>query len=695
VPMNLEKTRNIGIMAHIAAGKTTTTERVLYYAGRTHRIGEVDDGAAQMDWMDIEKERGITITSAATTVYWHDHRINIIDTPGHVDFIVDVERSLRILDGAIALFCSVGGVEPQSETVWRQADRYHVPRIAYINKMDRIGADFYGAVEMMKKRLGANAVPIQIPVGSGDLFAGIIDLIEMKSRTYDEATFGASYFDSEVPDSLIPEAEMQRENLLENLSDYDDSLLDKFVHNEPIEVFEIKNALRKATLDLKIYPVLCGSSFKNKGVQKLLDAVVDYLPSPTELAAVEGVDSVTGDEISRKPSESEPFAALIFKIIVDPYVGKLTYFRIYSGTLKAGSSVYNATNGKSERISRLLLMHSNKKKDVKEASVGDILAGVGFKHTGTGDTICDKANPIILEQMDFPAPVISIAIEPKSKADQEKLANALARLSEEDPTFNVKIDEDTGQTIISGMGELHLEILIDRMIREFNVSANVGTPQVAYRETVSKSAQSEAKFSKQTGGRGQYGHVILRVEPLETGKGFEFESRVKGGDVPVEYIPAVEKGVKESLDNGVIAGYPTVDVKAVLMGGSYHDVDSSDLAFKIAGSMAFNDTIRKADPVLLEPIMDVEVVVPEEYLGEIIGDLQARRGKIEGIAQRPDAKVVAGVAPLSEMFGYATKLRSLSQGRAVYSMQFSHYDKMSKQVSTKIIQKVKGYVYQP
>ena len=693
--MNLEKTRNIGIMAHIDAGKTTTTERILYYAGRTHRIGEVDDGAAVMDWMDLEKERGITITSAATTVYWNDYRINILDTPGHVDFTVEVERSLRILDGAIALFCSVGGVEPQSETVWRQADKYGVPRIAYINKMDRIGADFFSAVKMMREKLGANAVPVQIPIGAGDMFTGIIDLIEMKSRTFDEESLGVDYFDADIPDSLLPLAQKTREELLENLSDYDDTLLSKFINNEPIEVDEIKKALRRATLDLKVFPVLCGSSFRNKGVQKLLDAVVDCLPSPMDLPPVSGIDPETNKKLQRKPSENEPFSGLIFKIIVDPYVGKLTYFRVYSGKLPAGSTVLNAATGKNERISRLLLMHANKKNDVREACAGDIVAGIGFKNTSTGDTICDKSQPIILEQMIFPEPVISIAIEPKTKADHEKLANSLSRLAEEDPTFKVRQDEETGQTIISGMGELHLEILKDRMVREFRVSANVGKPQVAYKETITATVECEGRFIKQTGGRGQYGHVKLRLEPMEPGSQFAFVNEITGGAIPHEFIPSIERGIKESLDNGVIAGYPTVDVKAVLTGGSYHDVDSSELAFRIAGSIAFQDGLRKANPALLEPIMDVEVVVPEEYLGEIIGDLQARRGKIEGIAQRPDAKVVASEAPLSEMFGYATKLRSLSQGRAVYSMQFSHYARMSQQVSNKIVQKVKGFVFQP
>jgi len=681
-------------MAHIDAGKTTTTERILYYAGRTHRIGEVDDGAAVMDWMDLEKERGITITSAATTIYWNDHRINIIDTPGHVDFTVEVERSLRVLDGAIALFCSVGGVEPQSETVWRQADKYRVPRVAYVNKMDRVGADFFRAVEMMKKRLGANAVPIQIPIMTGDLFTGIIDVIGMSARTFNEESLGAEYYDDKIPDSLLPLARKVREELLENLSDYDDELLGKFINNEPIEITEINKALRKATLDLKVFPVMCGSSFKNKGVQKLLDAVIDYLPSPLDLPPVDGIDIQTKKKISRKPSPDEPFSALVFKIITDPYVGKLTYFRVYSGELKAGSYVYNSSTDKNERVSRLLLMHSNKKNDLREITTGDIVAGVGFKNTSTGDTICDKDHPIILEQMLFPEPVISIAIEPKTKADQEKLANAMARLAEEDPTFKIKQDQETGQTIISGMGELHLEIIIDRMVREFKVSANVGKPQVAYKETITKAVQCEARFVRQTGGHGQYGHVKLRLEPTDPGAGYIFESKITGGTVPIEYIPAVEQGIKEALDNGIVAGYPTVDVKAILIDGSYHEVDSSELAFRIAGSMAFQDGARKASPVLLEPVMDVEVVVPEEYLGDVIGDLQSRRGKIEGIAQRPDAKLVAGEVPLSEMFGYATRLRSLSQGRAVYSMQFSHYAKMPQQASKKIVERMRGYVYQ-
>lgn len=692
--MELSKTRNIGIMAHIDAGKTTTTERILYYAGRVHRMGEVDDGAATMDWMDLEKERGITITSAATTVYWLDHRINIIDTPGHVDFTVEVERSLRVLDGAIALFCAVGGVEPQSETVWRQADKYGVPRIAFVNKMDRIGSDYFGVVENIRKKLGANAVPIQIPIGSGDLFTGIIDLIEMRGRTYDDESLGATYHDIDIPDSLLPLAKKYREKLLENLSDYDELLMTKFLNDEPIVAEDIKAALRKATLDRKVFPVICGSSFRNKGVQDLLNAVVYYLPSPIDLPPVTGVHPDTKEHITRNPHYDEPFAGLIFKIITDPYVGKLTYFRVYSGKVSAGSTIYNPVSGKNERISRLLLMHANKKSDIKEAAAGDIVAGIGFKHSMTGHTICDENAPIILEQMVFPEPVIFIAIEPKTKADQEKLAEALSRLAEEDPTFKVKHDPETDQTVISGMGELHLEILIDRMFREFKVSANVGKPQVAYKETITMATEGEGRFVRQTGGRGQYGHVKLRVEPVEPGSGFIFENRLVGGVIPKEYIPAIERGIRDSLESGIVAGYPVVDLKVILLDGSYHEVDSSELAFKIAGSMAFQNAAEKANPILLEPVMDVEVVVPEEYLGEIIGDIKSRRGKIEGIADRPDAKVVAAQVPLSEMFGYATKLRSLSQGRGVYSMQFSHYARMSEQERGKILHKVKGLVYQ-
>jgi elongation factor G len=677
-------------MAHIDAGKTTTTERILFYSGKTHRIGEVDEGSATMDWMEQEKERGITITSAATTIFWKDTRINIIDTPGHVDFTMEVERSLRVLDGAVALFCSVGGVEPQSETVWRQADKYRVPRIAYINKMDRIGADFFGAIEMMKKRLGSNAVPLQLPVGQGDLFTGVIDLVTMTVRSYRDESSGIDYVDGPIPYSLYDQMLELREKLLENLADYDDGLLDKFVHNQPIEPDEIKAALRKAVLDLKITPVLCGSSFKNKGVQALLDAVLDYLPSPMDMPPIKGVDPVRGSEIIRKPDHAEPFSGLVFKIMSDPYVGRLSYARIYSGTLKSGDTIYNPANQRRERISRILAMHANKRADLKTTQAGDIVALVGLKQTSTGHTICDENHPIILEQMTFPSPVIYVAIEPKTKADQDKLSEALNRLADEDPTFQVKTDTETGQTIISGMGELHLDILVDRMKREFNVSANVGKPQVAYRETITAEAVAEGKFIRQSGGRGQYGHVKIRVAPNGKGKGFEFLDLTKGGSIPVEYIPSVQQGIKEALENGVIAGYPMVDVKVELLDGSYHEVDSSELAFKIAGSMALQVGARKAKPTILEPIMDIEVVMPEEYMGDVIGDLNSRRGKIAGMVHRPDAIVVAAQAPLSEMFGYATTLRSLSQGRAVYSMQFAHYAPIPEAMQEKMIQQLRG-----
>ena len=687
---NLEQTRNIGIMAHIDAGKTTTTERILFYAGKTHRMGEVDDGAATMDWMEQEKERGITITSAATTVFWKDIRINIIDTPGHVDFTMEVERSLRVLDGAIALFCSVGGVEPQSETVWRQADKYRVPRIAYVNKMDRIGADFHGTVDMMKTRLGTDAVPIQLPIGAGDLFTGIIDLITMKARFYQEDTQGTIFTDEEIPDGLFEEARSKREELLEKISEYDDSLLEKFVHDEAIEVDDIRTALRRAVRDLKITPVLCGSSYKNKGVQALLDAVLLYLPSPLDMPPVTGIVPDKGKEIVRQPSDSEPFAALVFKIISDPYVGKLSYVRIYSGSLKQGESVYNPLSKKNDRVSRILAMHANKRADMKEARSGDIVALVGLRNTTTGNTVCDRKHPIILEQISFPNPVIYVAIEPKTKADQDKLAETLTKLSEEDPTFQVKTDPETGQTIMSGMGELHLEILIDRMLREFKVAANVGKPQVAYRETIANTAKAEGRFVRQTGGRGQYGHVKITVGPNEKGKGFEFIDKVVGGNIPREFIPAVKKGVKDALENGVLAGYPMVDVKVELLDGSYHEIDSSEVAFRIAGSIALQEGARKAKPTILEPVMDIEVVVPEDYMGDVIGDLNARRGKIAGMVHRPDAVVIASQVPLSEMFGYATTLRSLSQGRAVYSMQFSHYSAVSETMQEKMVQQVRG-----
>jgi len=677
-------------MAHIDAGKTTTTERILFYAGKTHRIGEVDDGAATMDWMEQEKERGITITSAATTIFWDKKRINIIDTPGHVDFTMEVERSLRVLDGVIAIFCSVGGVEPQSETVWRQADKYQVPRIAYVNKMDRVGADFFGAVEMMKKRLGANAVPVQLPIGSGELFNGIIDLINMKARFYQEDTQGSEFSDEEIPESLMADARKWREALLENISDYDDALLEKFIQEEAIDASDIKVALRKAVIDLKVIPVFCGSSFKNKGVQALLDGVVSYLPSPLDLPPVKGHDPVSGQELTRNPDPLEPLSGIVFKIMSDPYVGKLAYARIYSGTLKKGDTIYNAAKGKRERIARILAMHANKRANLQEAAAGDIVGLVGLKNTTTGDTICVESSPIILEQMSFPNPVIYIAIEPKTKADQERLADALDRLSEEDPTFKVKVDQETGQTIMSGMGELHLEILTERMKREFKVSANVGKPQVAFRETITEGAEAEGKFIRQSGGRGQYGHVKIRIAPNKTGEGFVFINKIVGGAIPADYIPSVEKGIKEALENGVLAGYPMVDIKVELYDGSYHEIDSSDLAFRIAGSMALQEGVRKAGPTILEPVMDIEIVVPEEYMGEIIGDLNTRRGKVAGIIHRPDAVVIAAQVPLSEMFGYATNLRSLSQGRAVYSMQFSHYSAVPESLQDKMVKRVRG-----
>lgn len=687
----LERTRNIGISAHIDAGKTTTTERILFYTGVVHRIGEVHDGAATMDWMEQEKERGITITSAATTCFWRNHRINIIDTPGHVDFTAEVERSLRVLDGAIALFCSVGGVEPQSETVWRQMDKYGVPRIAFVNKMDRVGADFLGVVEMMKERLGANAVPIQLPVGEGDMFAGVIDLVRMKARIYKDTT-GQNWDDIDIPHDMEAKAAEWRTKMLEAVSDEDDTLLEKYLEGKEITAQEIMAVLRRATLKVSIVPVLCGSSFKNKGVQPLLDAVVDYLPSPLDLneGKVWGHHVNMSDHVARRVSDDEKFSALAFKIMTDPYVGKLTYFRVYSGTLKAGSYVYNPVADKKERISRILRMHANSREDVEEAYTGDICAAVGLKYTKTGDTLCDESDPIILEKMTFPEPVIHVAIEPKTKADQEKLSEALAKFSEEDPTFRVSTNEETGQTIISGMGELHLEIIVDRMRREFRVEANIGKPQVAYKETIRKKVQAEGKFVRQSGGRGQFGHVWLEVEPNEKGKGFEFTNAIVGGVVPKEYIKSVEQGVLEAMKNGVLAGYPMEDIKVKLFDGSYHEVDSSEMAFKIAASIGFKEAARKADPVLLEPIMEVEVVTPEEYMGDVMGDLNARRGRIEGIMPRKDAQVIRALVPLSEMFGYSTTLRSMTQGRAIYTMELSHYDEVPKNVADQIIEKVKG-----
>nr|MBP9191331.1 elongation factor G [Ignavibacteria bacterium] len=657
---------------------------------RLHRIGEVHEGAATMDWMEQEKERGITITSAATTCSWNDHRINIIDTPGHVDFTAEVERSLRVLDGAVALFCSVGGVEPQSETVWRQADKYKVPRIAFVNKMDRTGADFFNGINMMKDRLKANAVPIQLPIGQGALFTGIIDLITMKARMYNDENLGATFEDVEIPESLIEQANEYRHKLLEAVADVDDSLLEKFLDGQEISEQEIVAVLRKATIEVKIIPVLCGSSFKNKGVQSLLDRVIDLLPSPSDVGDVEGHHYHTDDHVVRKVTDEEKFTALAFKIMTDPFVGKLTFFRVYSGKAEAGSYVYNSISHKKERFSRLLQMHANSREDIKEVYCGDIAAAVGLKNTKTGDTLCDESDPIVLEKISFPEPVISIAIEPKTKADQDKLGESLSKLSDEDPTFRVKTDEETGQTLISGMGELHLDIIVDRLKREFKVEANVGNPQVAYKETIKKKVTQEGKFVRQSGGRGQFGHVWIELEPNEKGKGFIFENGIVGGSIPKEYINPVSEGIEEAMKNGVLAGYPVEDIKVRLFDGSFHDVDSSEMAFKIAGSMAFKEGARKANPVLLEPIMEVEVVTPEEYMGDVMGDLSSRRGRIEGMSQRSDAQVIKSLVPLSEMFGYATTMRSMTQGRAIYTMQFSHYDEAPKSISEQIIEKIKG-----
>ncbi len=688
--VSLDRIRNIGIMAHIDAGKTTTTERILYYSGRLHRMGEVHDGAATMDWMEQEKERGITITSAATTIQWKDHSINIIDTPGHVDFTVEVERSLRVLDGAIALFCAVGGVEPQSETVWRQADKYHIPRIAFVNKMDRIGADFYNVIDMIRKRLGAHPVPVQIPMGEGDLFTGLIDLIKMKSVVYNESSLGSLFEEGEIPKGLREKAQKYRNGIFEAVSEYDDHLMEKYLDGKEIGETDLVNAIRKATLDAKITPVICGSAFKNKGIQRLLDDVINYLPSPKDLRPIEGHHPKNGELIYRKHSEAEPFSALAFKIMSDPYVGKLTFFRVYSGMIKAGSYVYNPNSEKKERLGRILQMHANSRLDVEMIRAGDIVAAVGLKHTKTGDTLCDENKHIVLESMHFPEPVISVAIEPKTKADQDKLSDALAKLSDEDPTFQVYSDEETGQTIIRGMGELHLEIIVDRMMREFKVGANVGRPQVAYKETITKTVEAEGKFIRQSGGRGQYGHVKIIAGPNETGKGFEFENGIVGGAIPREYIPAVRSGMEGAMNSGVRAGYPMRDIKVKLIDGSYHDVDSSDLAFKIAGSMALQDACKRANPILLEPMMSVEIVTPEEYLGDIIGNLNSRRGKISGIIPRKDAQVISALVPLAEMFGYATQLRSTSQGRAIYTMQFSHYEALPDNLVSEVVEKMKG-----
>lgn len=682
----LDKVRNIGIMAHIDAGKTTTTERILFYTGKTHKLGETHEGSAVMDWMAQEQERGITITSAATTCYWREHRINIIDTPGHVDFTVEVERSLRVLDGSVAVFCAKGGVEPQSETVWRQADKYRVPRIAYVNKMDIMGADFYNVVSMIKERLGAHPVPVQLPIGAEDTFKGIIDLIKQKAYIYNN-DLGTDIVETEIPDDMKEKAQEYREKLLEVVSDVDEEIMMKYLEGEEISEEEIRKAIRKACVEVKITPVLCGSSYRNKGVQKLLDAIVDYLPSPLDIPPVKGISVDTGEEIERHAGDDEPFAALAFKVMSDPYVGKLTYFRIYSGTLKSGSYVYNSTKNKRERIGRILYMHANHRQEVEEAMAGDIVAAVGLKDTSTGDTLTTEENAVVLESMQFPEPVIMVAIEPKTKADQEKMSIALTKLAEEDPTFRTHTDPETGQTIIEGMGELHLEIIVDRMFREFKVEASVGRPQVAYKETIRKAVKAEGKFVRQSGGRGQYGHVWIEIEPLEPGKGYEFVNKIVGGVIPKEYIPAVDAGIREAMDSGVLAGYPVVDVKATLFDGSYHEVDSSEMAFKIAGSMAFKEAMKKAQPVLLEPIMKVEVVVPEEYMGDVIGDINSRRGHIEGMEPRGNTQVIRGYVPLSEMFGYATDLRSKTQGRGVYTMQYSHSAEVPKNIAEGIINK--------
>ncbi|RBP67397.1 translation elongation factor 2 (EF-2/EF-G) [Alkalibaculum bacchi] len=682
---SLENTRNIGIMAHIDAGKTTTTERILFYSGKIHKIGETHEGGAQMDWMEQEQERGITITSAATTTQWKDHRINIIDTPGHVDFTVEVERSLRVLDGSVAVFCAKGGVEPQSETVWRQADKYNVPRMAYINKMDTLGADFYHVLDMMRDRLNANAVAIQIPIGKEDSFTGIIDLVTMKADIYKD-DLGKEFEVTDIPEDMQDLAEEYRDKLLEAVSELDEDLMMKYLEGEEITEEEIKVALRKGTVGVKIIPVTCGSSYKNKGVQLVLDAIVDYMPSPLDIEAISGHDMDSGEEIVRHASDEEPFSALAFKIMTDPFVGKLAFFRVYSGVLESGSYVYNSTKGKRERIGRILQMHANHREEITTVYSGDIAAAVGLKDTTTGDTLCDEKNPVVLEKMEFPEPVISVAIEPKTKAGQEKMGVALSKLAEEDPTFKTYTDDETGQTIISGMGELHLDIIVDRLLREFKVEANVGAPQVAYKETIKKHVKSEMKYARQSGGKGQYGHVLIELEPNEQGAGYEFVNKVVGGAIPKEYIGPVDQGIQEALENGVLAGYPVLDVKVTLYDGSYHDVDSSEMAFKIAGSMAFKDGCRKADPIILEPIFKLEVTVPEEYMGDIMGDINSRRGRIEGMEARNGAQIIRGYVPLSEMFGYATDLRSKTQGRGVYSMEFHHNEEVPKSVAQKIIE---------
>jgi elongation factor G len=687
--VQLEKCRNIGIMAHIDAGKTTTTERVLFYTGRTHRIGEVHEGTATMDWMEQEQERGITITSAATTCTWRDERINIIDTPGHVDFTAEVERSLRVLDGAVAVFDAVHGVEPQSETVWRQADKYGVPRICFINKMDKTGADFEHAIETIRKRLNAKPVAIQLPIGNESNFKGIVDLFEMKATVWLEETLGAKFEIQDIPENLKKKANAFHNQMVESIVENDDELLHKYMEGEAISPEELRRSLRKSVIALKVFPVLCGSAFKNKGVQPMLDAVVDFLPSPADIPPVKGLNPDDGKEVERAPEDKAPLAALAFKIMTDPFVGQLAFIRIYSGQLKTGDSIWLPGKNKRERIGRLLKMHANKREEISEIYAGDICACVGLRTITTGDTICEEEHPIVLESITFPAPVISVAVEPKTKADQEKMGVALGRLAQEDPTFKVYTDPDSGQTIISGMGELHLEIIIDRMMREFKVEANVGKPQVAYRETIRKPSQAEGKFIRQTGGRGQYGHVKIKLEP-NPDKGYEFENEIVGGSVPKEYVKPVDQGIKEALEGGILAGYPMVDVKAILYDGSYHDVDSSEMAFKIAGSMAFKDAARKATPVLLEPVMSVEVVVPEDFMSAIIGDLNSRRGRIEGMEHRAGSQVIKAMVPLSEMFGYATQMRSNTQGRATFSMHFARYEEVPRSVSEEIIARVQG-----
>ncbi len=686
----LNRIRNIGIAAHIDAGKTTTSERILFYTGVSHKIGEVHDGAATMDWMEQEKERGITITSAATTCFWKDHQINLIDTPGHVDFTIEVERSMRVLDGAVSVFCSVGGVQPQSETVWRQANKYGVPRIVFVNKMDRIGANFYNVENQIKLRLKANPVPINIPIGAEDTFIGVIDLVQMKAIVWNNETMGAKYDVEEIPSDLLEKAKQYREKLVEAVAEQDEALMEKYLGGEELSVEEIKKGIKTGCLNMSLVPMLCGSSFKNKGVQTLLDAVIDYLPAPTEVVDIKGIDPKTEEEVFVKSSDDGEFAGLAFKIMTDPFVGQLTFVRVYRGKLESGSYVYNSTKDKKERVGRLLKMHSNKREDIKEVYAGEICAFVGLKDTLTGDTLCDEKNAVVLERMEFPEPVIHIAVEPKTKADQEKMGVALGKLAEEDPSFRVMTQEETGQTLIGGMGELHLEIIVDRLKREFKVEAEIGQPQVAFRETILSSVSKEHKYAKQSGGRGQYGHVFIKLEPKEPGSGYEFVNEISGGVIPKEYIPAVDKGIQEAMQNGVLAGYPVVDFKVTLYDGSYHDVDSSEMAFKIAGSMAFKEASRAANPVLLEPMMKVEVEVPEEYMGDVIGDLNRRRGQINSMDDRLGLKIVNAFVPLVEMFGYSTDLRSATQGRGTYSMEFDHYGEVPSNIAKEIVEKRKG-----